>query len=271
MIEDGRFLEMVKEATDKDFCSQIRRLSKTLRRKYNPEGLVVVVPGPVVDGTLLKAPPLGITKPLNVKEELSDLCADVIIENDMNAAVMGELNYGFGKKHKNFYLLTISTGIGAGIVIDGKVIGGTSGEFGHNILEREAEMAMKCGCGNYGCWVAQAAGIGVANLTERLLEKRMSAEEFFKIERKDKNSKRIISMMRDYNAQGIGMMINALPMEAIIVMGSIGLKQFDKVMPNADEIKKYTVNPIPKISRTELGDEIGLLGAYAIGEKWKQH
>ena len=68
--------------------------------------------------------------------------------------------------------------------------------------------------------------------------------------------------MRSANAQGIGMMVNALEMEGIVVMGSLGIKQFETIIPSQKEIEKYTINPIPTIVKTELGDNIGLKGIY---------
>ncbi len=60
-------------------------------------------------------------------------------------------------------------------------------------------------------------------------------------------------------------MCNAIEVEGIAVMGSVALKQFDKIIPSKKEIEEYCINPIPEITPTKLGKEIGLLGAYFFG------
>ena len=79
----------------------------------------------------------------------------------------------------------------------------------------------------------------------------------------------IISDARRYNAAGIGTMINAFPVDAIIVMGSVGLKQFSKIIPGEEEVREHTINPFPKILKTKLGDRIGVLGAYVHATNYK--
>ena len=268
LFREGKLEALVQEKTREDFCNQIKEIFSIHHSKGKPDFLAVVVPGPVQDGILLKAPPLRIIDPITVKEELSGLCKYVFIENDLNAAVRAELQYGIGKHYKNFYLLTLSTGIGAGIVLDGKIIGGCSGEFGHSVLERRPELQLRCGCGNYGCWVSLASGSGIKSLAKILFGEEKTPEDIFSLADKgDDLSIKLLKLVRDYNAQGIGNMINAFQMEAITCMGSIGLNQFDKIIPNKEEIKRYSINPIPPIMKTELGDNIGLYGAYLLASK----
>ncbi len=264
--EKVTFLEKVQEPTEKDFCAQIRRLSPNLRKAHKPDLVSIIVPGPVKEGVLLKAPPLGITSPININYELSSFDKKVYVGNDLNAAVQAELSEGIGKYVENFYLLTISTGIGAGIVLNGIPVSGTSGEFGHNVIERYWGLHIECGCGNSGCWGAMCSGKGIEMLARKYLHKRFSPKEVFGLgEIGNRDAKDLISKVRDYNAQGIGMMVNAFEVDKIAVMGSIGLKQFDKIIPSKEEISRYTVNKIPDIIPTSLGDDIGLIGAYYYG------
>ncbi len=260
---------LVKEPTQQDFCGQIKRVFMTHHAPYKPDVLAVVVPGPVENGILLKAPPLRISSPINLKETLAELCTTVIVENDLNAAVHAELVYGKGKQYKNFYLLTLSTGIGAGIVHDGKVIGGRSGEFGHNIIEQRSQFQFNCACGNTGCWVSLASGMGISNLARQRFNEEKTAEEvFFLAEKGNADARYIVSMVRQYNALGLSYMVNALDMEAIICMGSLGLHQFEKIIPDTSEIP--SMNPAPPIMKTELGDNIGLYGAALVAVKNKR-
>ncbi len=93
------------------------------------------------------------------------------ITNDANAAAMGEMTYGVAKGMKNFIMITLGTGVGSGIVIDGKVVyghDGFAGELGHTKIIRDAS-ARSCGCGQKGCIEAYASANGVARTAKELL------------------------------------------------------------------------------------------------------
>ena len=80
--------------------------------------------------------------------------------------------------------------------------------------------------------------------------------------------KQLLGRVREYNAYGIGNLINAYDPEKIIVMGSLGLKQFNKVIPEPSLIRRYTMSKrIPEVLPTVLGEEIGLLGAFFSAKK----
>ena len=221
-------------------------------------------PGPVKDNILLSAPPLNFQHAFDVATVLRQKVGlPVFLENDVNAALLAEAKHGAGLKRNSFLLLSISTGIGSGIWLDGKPLLGTSGEFGHNVLERDAKKANDCGCGNRGCWVAQASGYGIEQSGKKWFSQSRSSEEWFSAaKRKDDNARKLIASARDYTAQGIGCMVNAIEVQEIVVMGSVGLNQFDSIIPSREEIKRYCVNIVPNIVPTALGAGIGLLGAH---------
>lgn len=258
----------------KRFIEQIVGLSSLLRKAMSPTDKVIAIsvglPGPVDKGILLGSAPMQIRSTFDVTSELRKHFSEpVYVENDLKTAVRAELDLGIGRQVKNFYLLTISTGIGVGIVVGGRAISsGMSGEFGHCILERDARKANKCGCGRYGCWGAMSSGYGIELTARKELGRKLSVKEFFDIyEKGDQKAKTIVEKIRDYNAHGIGNMLNAFCVDVIVVMGSVGLKQFERIIPSKKEIRKYTVNKIPKIIKTKLGDTIGLLGAYMIARE----
>lgn len=94
------------------------------------------------------------------------------ITNDANAAAMGEMTYGVAKGMKNFIMITLGTGVGSGIVIDGKIVyghDGFAGELGHTKIIR-GEKARLCGCGQKGCIEAYASANGVARTAQELLQ-----------------------------------------------------------------------------------------------------
>lgn len=93
------------------------------------------------------------------------------ITNDANAAAMGEMTFGVAKGMKNFIMITLGTGVGSGIVIDGKVVyghDGFAGELGHTKIIRDSS-ARLCGCGQKGCIEAYASANGVARTAQELL------------------------------------------------------------------------------------------------------
>ena len=93
------------------------------------------------------------------------------ITNDANAAAMGEMTYGAAKGMKNFIMITLGTGVGSGIIIDGNVVyghDGFAGELGHTTAVR-GENARPCNCGKMGCLEAYASATGVARTAKEIL------------------------------------------------------------------------------------------------------
>lgn len=94
----------------------------------------------------------------------------VAITNDANAAAVGEMTYGVARDMKNFIMLTLGTGVGSGIVINGQLVygcDGFAGELGHVIMRREN--GRSCGCGRYGCLEAYCSATGVARTAREML------------------------------------------------------------------------------------------------------
>ena len=101
----------------------------------------------------------------------------VRVTNDANAAAMGEMTYGAARGMKNFIMITLGTGVGSGIVCDGRVVYGSdgfAGELGHVIVYR-SENARPCGCGRKGCLETYCSATGVARTARHLLETRNEA------------------------------------------------------------------------------------------------
>ena len=95
----------------------------------------------------------------------------VTLTNDANAAAMGEMTYGAARGMKNFIMITLGTGVGSGIVIDGKVVYGSdgfAGELGHTCVERKN--GRPCGCGKTGCLEAYCSAMGIARTAREWLE-----------------------------------------------------------------------------------------------------
>ncbi|MCR3759532.1 ROK family glucokinase [Clostridium felsineum] len=144
---------------------------KTIHRN-DVIGVGVGVPGPVSgDGTVLKCVNLG-WGVFNVEETLSKLIdLPVKAGNDANIAALGEMWQGGGKGYKNVVMVTLGTGVGGGIIINGNIIAGTNGaggEIGHIKVE-ENETAV-CGCGKTGCLEQYASANGIVREGKKLLQ-----------------------------------------------------------------------------------------------------
>ncbi|RRD80358.1 ROK family protein [Alloprevotella sp. OH1205_COT-284] len=95
------------------------------------------------------------------------------VTNDANAAAMGEMTYGVARGMKNFIMITLGTGVGSGIVVDGKIVydsDGFAGELGHFVVDHTSE-GRACGCGRKGCLETYCSATGVARTAREILSK----------------------------------------------------------------------------------------------------
>ena len=159
----------------KSICDTIQELSKEVGFE-NIQGIGIGAPnGNYYTGTIEDAANLawakGITVYLakEVSENLNNI--PVTITNDANAAAVGEMKYGAAKGMKNFIMITLGTGVGSGIIINGELVyghDGFAGELGHVTSERVN--GRPCGCGKTGCLEAYCSAIGVAKTAKEWLE-----------------------------------------------------------------------------------------------------
>lgn len=186
---EGKFLENWEIPTRKEGDGELilpdiaRAIKKKLKEREltldDLEGVGVGVPGPVLDdGTVNRCVNLGwgVT---DVRGQLSSLLngVEVQVGNDANVAALGEQWNGGGKGHKNVVMITLGTGVGGGIIIGGKILGGShgaAGEIGHmQVRKNETEL---CGCGKKGCLEQYASATGVVRLTKRALAKDLEVD-----------------------------------------------------------------------------------------------
>ena len=124
-------------------------------------------------GTIEEAPNLPWKGKVPLAKLLSErLHLDVVMTNDANAAAMGEMAYGAAKGMRNFVVITLGTGVGSGIVIDGKLVYGSdgfAGELGHMIVDRSAD-ARLCGCGRRGCLETYCSARGIVRTAQDFID-----------------------------------------------------------------------------------------------------
>lgn len=134
-------------------------------------GIGVGIPGPVLsDGSVSICANLG-WKNVKAAEELANRTGLMVrVGNDANVAALGEMWQGGGKGYQNVVMVTLGTGVGGGIIIDGKIVAGTSGaggEIGHMLVkEDETEV---CGCGRRGCLEQYTSATGIVRVMKKVL------------------------------------------------------------------------------------------------------
>lgn len=187
------------------------------------------------------------------------------LDNDARAFTLVESVYGAGRYYKNAVGITLGTGIGGGVVIDGKIFRGKdnlAGEIGHMTLD--ASSPYRCGCGKFGHFEALASGNALENFYKKLTGKNLTGQEIVAKEKSgDKKAGQAITLLSRYLAAGLANLAQLLNPDIIILGGGISnisalwpptLRQFKK-----DVIYKSLKNT--KIVRARLGNNAGIIGA----------
>jgi glucokinase len=199
---------------------------------------------------------------------------EAFLVNDANAAALGEWLRGAGKGHRNVFYLTISTGIGGGAVVDGRLLLGKDGnaaEVGHVTIDSSGRM--KCGCGRLGHWEAYCSGSGIPRFAQSLWKEfngpkvpslGNAAELFGRAARGDKFSLRVLNEVGRLNAVGVANVVDAFDPEVLTIGGGVALNNPDAILsPIRKSMGEYAINRVPKVLITRLGDDAGLVGALA--------
>ncbi len=248
------------------------------------KGIGLGSPGPlsVEEGIIHHTPNLELDE-VAIVEELSDLEPPVFLENDANAAALGEKYFGAGENAEDLIYVTVSTGIGGGIVVDGEVYHGISdgaGEVGHMTLLPNSKV--QCGCGNYGCWEAVASGTAMGRLGREAVEagrETLLADLVAKPEevdgavvakaaqQGDQVAEEIIDQIAEYLGVGFANLINAFNPGKIVVGGGVSNSWRllnDKVEATIEERALDSLVEQVEVVTSELGDRVGLVGAVAV-------
>jgi len=202
--------------------------------------------------------------------------------NDANAAALGEFYFGAARGARNFIYITLSTGIGGGIVIDGKIYTGAigaAGEVGHMTIDDEGPI---CNCGNRGCWETLASGTALAREAKHRIKEgvRTSILEYAEgdiekvtaqaihsaAEQGDSLAKELIARTGYYVGVGLANLINIFNPELIIIGGglsNIGDMLLEPAFKVAGERAYKEAFQAVRFASAELGRNSGVLGAAA--------
>ena len=201
----------------------------------------------------------------------------VVLENDADAAALGEVVAGSAKGAKSAMIITLGTGVGSGYVVDGKIVRGC--EFGHMVI---AHGGRECTCGRKGCFEAYCSATGLINMTREaiaenpggILAKIAEAEGtvsghtvFDAAQEGDEAAVKLIDDYTGYLACGLANLVNGLQPEVMSIGGGIG-KQGERLLaPLRAKVKSeiYKGLPLPRIVSCTLGYKAGLIGAAMAG------
>jgi glucokinase len=168
----GTRVSLGRDSVLNEMCDAIQRLSQKYRADSTMLGVGIGVPG-IIDlktGMLRESPNLPGWSDYPVRDEIEKrLQAKVILENDANVAALGEKWLGAGRHVDSMAILTLGTGVGGGLILDGKIwhgMTGMAGEFGHVTVEAEGH---PCGCGNRGCVEQYASATAVVRMAREAI------------------------------------------------------------------------------------------------------
>ncbi len=288
--------ERGKEAT-------INRIIEAIHKNIAQSGIVagdiigigIGAPGPldIKKGIINFAPNLPGWRDVPLKKILEDeFNMKVVLENDANAAAWGERYFGAGEGVNNLVCFTLGTGIGGGIIIDGKIYHGSNygaAELGHMTVNKDGP---RCNCGNYGCLEAYSSATGIKNRIKNRIKKGMQSKflnfdsdddlfeslrlkSIFETARKgDKLTKDIVEEAISYLGIAIANIANILNPEMVVLVGGI-TNEGDKILiPLREEVKKRTIcsnYKSLKIVIGKLGENAGVLGAAALSQITTNH
>ena len=212
-----------------------------------------------------------------------ELGRKVFLINDANAAAVGELYFGAGRGTRNFIYITISTGIGGGIIVDGKIYTGstgTAGELGHMVIDDEGP---RCNCGNRGCWEVLASGTALAREARHRIKdgaatsilkyahgdiEKINAEAIHEAAQAgDKLANELIAQTAYYFGVGLANLINIFNPEVIVIGGGLSNIGDMLLKPAFDEAGRRAFRQsyqAVRFARAELGRNSGVLGAAAL-------
>jgi len=263
---------------------QLRQLAAAVGASVEKDRLVgvgVSSPGPIdtIRGVALSIPTLAGFVNVPFRQMIEDVVGlPVWLENDGKAAALGEWRFGAGRGCQSLVYVTVSTGIGGGVVLDGRLLHGRkglAGHIGHMTIVRDGET---CVCGGRGCWEAYASGPAFARRARLRAEGDTSTRlgkdgapidgraVFEAAALGDALASALVAEQADWLGVGVASLLHLYSPEIVIVGGGVA-NGFDQLLPGI--AARVAVDAMPAfgdtpIVRAALGDNSGLLGAAAL-------
>ena len=219
-----------------------------------------------------------------IEEAIGRKDTPIFIENDANAAAYGEFVAGAAKGAKNAVCITLGTGVGGGIIINGKIYSGSNfagAEIGHTVIEVDGA---QCSCGRKGCFEAYSSATGLIRMSKEAMEafpdsimNKMAQEKgkvtartsFDAMRAGDKAAKDVVDKYLKYLAAGITNTINIFQPDVLCIGGGVCNEGDPLLLPMKELVKKevYTRNSEKNcdIVIAKLGNDAGIIGAAFLG------
>lgn len=278
----------IKTESEKGYLSTVQRISnefkgEVLKLGINYDDVVSVgfgVPGPVINkSTIVSMSNFSWPNNLNIAVEFEkELRKPVYLDNDVNVITLGELWVGAAKGYKDVLGVALGTGIGAGIVVDRKVVSGkngAAGELGHIPLVKNGRL---CGCGKKGCFEAYASATAIARVAKDSLivnkdsilheiakNKEIESKDVFMSAKKgDKLSLDIVEETAKYLALGLSTALSITNSDVVVIGGGVALAGdflLNKVKEYMKDDLLTSIYDDLEIKLAKLGDEAGIYGA----------
>ncbi len=294
--ENGEIVSFVKKKTKKDKGSDkiIQKIINSIKTVIEESGknlseidnIGIGAAGQTnrEKGIIMNAPNLECAD-LHIKEILEkEFNKPVLLGNDVEIATIGEMYFGAGKNEKDFVCIFVGTGIGSGIVENGRLrygTTGTAGEIGHIIVDLGGR---PCGCGGCGCLEAYASRLAIekriigalkkgrkSDIENYLVEDKPIKTSMIKksLENKDELVMQIITEASEYLASGIASIINFYNPGKIILGGGL-MDAINYFYERSIEVAKIKSLPIPAkkivFEKAKLGDFSGIIGAALLSD-----
>ena len=211
----------------------------------------------------------------------SHFSVPVIVDNDANAQSFAEFLFGAGSAYDTMIFLTVSTGIGAGLVLNRKIfrgMTGTAGEFGHTIVNPHSDI--RCGCGNYGCLMSHASGLALPQLVRKKLEQGTNTQlqitdstkingEFIKqgLDAGDPLCRSVVLEFADYIGIGIYNLFQIFNPPVIVLGGGLmnwGSLYFERIKEKFHSLARDMLYDPIEIALAQTGRDTGLIGAASL-------
>lgn len=240
-------------------------------------GVGMGAPGPIdSNGVIHKAVNLG-WGTFNVRETMEEILhMPVRAGNDVNVAAMGEMWKGGGQGYDNVVMVALGTGVGGGIIVDGKILTGSTGaggEIGHMHVENEETEA--CGCGNKGCFEQYTSATGIARMARKRLaesdkdsilrqvEKVTAKEVFDAVKEKDSLAMEVAAEFGKYMGEGLALIACVVNPEVFVIGGGVskaGEVLLDYIKPHYERTV-FHGSKDAKFALATLGNDAGIYGA----------
>jgi glucokinase len=294
---EGRILEQVRVETNPDDAASIDRAiadaSNALARRYEVGAIGVAAAGFVSSDrtTMAFAPNIDWRDyPLGTKiADLVEADVPVVVENDANAAGWAEFRFGAGRDARDMLMLTIGTGLGGAIVVDGNLVRGRWGvaaEVGHM---RVVPSGHYCGCGHEGCWEkyasgsalvrdAKAAVVALPHLAGRILElaggdrKKITGPAITQAAQEgDELAVSLVAKLGRWIGEGAASVAALLDPELVVVGGGVAAAGDLLLLPAREGFESALSalghRPVARIELAEQGNEAGIVGAADLARR----